>query len=616
MMLALRALIALIIIFGFFWLFGTFLKTSKRIPFLDFSSLALGFIVYLAGFQLLALPFIVAHGNPKVLFYLSAVITFALAVFAALKVLKSKQRKVFEFNKPRTLLIVFGLLIILVTLASLLTQRYDIDDSYYLGMASENLSSSHIYTHDPSTGLTQYPMFPFYKFGSYEIFMAAISYFAHLPVALVAHVLLAALIVVVSYLVYSRLITYIFKDRTKGYLASSLFILMTCFSGATPYLSGDFILARPWQGKALLIGVFVPVFTLWCCEFFESKKADKKYLLGLLFVAEIGAFACSPVAIYLLPPLIIIGLLTSGRLNCGRWMSCLKDVFLVMSLIVIWAILLKLASRKTAVQIESSLFLNLDFGAWKHIVSSFFGKSLMIIVMLASMATLLFQSRYPHLRRFIIGVIICSLVLANPLSANFMANHVTTAVTYWRIFWLTFPELIVASTLTYAFGRFIPKSKVNYIAILPVILSICLLAGSFLFKPSNEFELPSNIYKIPNSALLISKLPNSSVVLSDQLTSAYVRSINPKIKVAYSREAYMIYNLNGSPTKLTRLTELVNCVEHDCQPASDFTRVMNEYSIDYIAYPQRDKRLSNYLSSNNIKIVKSDDGYIIRATHN
>jgi hypothetical protein len=134
------------------------------------------------------------------------------------------------------------------------------------------------------------------------------------------------------------------------------------------------------------------------------------------------------------------------------------------------------------------------------------------------------------------------------------------------------------------------------ILVVGVLLGTSLLYGSFLFHRANGFQKPTNVYKVPDSAIAASRLPNGSRLLADQLTAAYVRSVNGHIQVAFSRETYMQYDLHNNRENLNDITELFMVIDGTARAPANFTDRLLAHNINYIIYSSHPAGLDEYVA--------------------
>lgn len=161
----------------------------------------------------------------------------------------------------------------------------DEDDAFYVGAASTAVATDTIFSVNPYTGAeygnlpSRYVLSPFFSF------VAFLSRVSRVHPAITAHVVLAVILVLVSYSVYALVAKKLFPDNRK-YAEYFLFflILVLMFSGYTVYTQGMFALVRIWQGKAVFCGILAPMVCLMAIQLFSGQAAAADWCLTFLLM--------------------------------------------------------------------------------------------------------------------------------------------------------------------------------------------------------------------------------------------------------------------------------------------------------------------------------------------
>jgi hypothetical protein len=578
----------------------------------------------MAVFQLIALPFMLLNGNSKLFFAVILLITIPWLTVALLAV-KNRHLRLpkLKLTKPTA---IFLIVIVGILAQSIFFQRYDIDDSFYLGLASDSTISSALYSYDPATGVETFPMPSIYTMGSFELFISLVSYISHLSVASVAHIVFAILVILSSIFAYKLLFEELLGSVRKSYLAASIFTLVLGFTGLSGYLSGNFILARSWQGKALLIGIFMPMFLTLCIKFFAfvSNRTYKTrelyfYLLAIAII-ELAAFASSPVSTYLLPPLLLMALVANMKNFNFRDIKKLGPLSAIIMLpIMLFALGIFLLSSNSAA-IEEVKNTTITFDIWRDIAKSLFVSKAYLVLTLLSLVFLISQNQYKKVRFFALGITIVGTLMLNPLIAEPLAHLVTTSATYWRLFWLVFPEAVISLAIyiliELAMSSRIDRFKrLSYFGGAVSSFIVVIFIGGYLFSTKSNFTPITNLHKIPDIAVSASKLPDGSVVFADQLTSSYVRSVNPRITVAYSRPFAMKYFFT-TPDKseeLEKLDDIYRAINGVKIVDDSFYNQLQGIGVNYIVFSTQNTSLNSYTAANpHFKTVDSNKEFVIQ----
>lgn len=161
----------------------------------------------------------------------------------------------------------------------------DDDDAFYVGAASTAVATDTIFSVNPYTGAeygtlpSRYVLSPFFSF------VAFLSRVSRVHPAITAHVVMAAILVLVSYGVYALIAKRLFPDQRK-YAEYFLFflILVIMFSGYTVYTQGMFTLVRIWQGKAVFCAILAPMVCYLMLQLFSGQAAVADWCLAFLLM--------------------------------------------------------------------------------------------------------------------------------------------------------------------------------------------------------------------------------------------------------------------------------------------------------------------------------------------
>lgn len=161
----------------------------------------------------------------------------------------------------------------------------DDDDAFYVGAAVAAVSTNTIFSINPYTGM-EYVMLPTrYVLSPFFSFCAFLSKISGVHPAVTAHVVLAAILIALSYAIYKLLGTRLFSDNLKYSEYFLLFVIViVLFSGYTVYTQGMFALVRIWQGKAVLCAILAPMICYIMLHLYSEQAAasDWRFLCLLM----------------------------------------------------------------------------------------------------------------------------------------------------------------------------------------------------------------------------------------------------------------------------------------------------------------------------------------------
>lgn len=189
--------------------------------------------------------------------------------------------------------------VLLVLLQTFLLVRYchiDEDDAFFVASSATAVETDTIFSINPYTGAVYNVLPPRYVLSPFPAFIAVISKVSGIHSTIIAHTLLPAILIPLSYIVFGLVGSRILK-RDKRMIGYFLILVsaIQLFSGYSVYTPGVFLLTRIWQGKAVLTNVLLPaVFCLGLVAYEKKQKRDWIVLLLLMFascmVSSMGVF--------------------------------------------------------------------------------------------------------------------------------------------------------------------------------------------------------------------------------------------------------------------------------------------------------------------------------------
>jgi len=241
-------------------LYTSFLPEERKGILLNWGA---GFVILWGIFEIIALPLIFLRQSLDDLCMIYGGVIVLLAIAALLKgrkdiafVLKKEALSIKDMS-----LIEWGNLVLILGQAYVYVRytHIDEDDAFYVGAAVSAVSTNTIFSINPYTGMeyaklpARYVLSPFFSFSAF------LSKITGVHPAVTAHVVLAAVLIVLSYAVYKLLGMKMFPDNSEYSDYFLLFVIViVMFSGYTVYTQGMFALVRIWQGKAVLCAILVP----------------------------------------------------------------------------------------------------------------------------------------------------------------------------------------------------------------------------------------------------------------------------------------------------------------------------------------------------------------------
>lgn len=510
--------------------------------------LAEGFIGLVIAQHVIAIPVLATHGAFRLYYYPALFITTVLFLFGAQHLLGwisvarnkyLKKRRLPPISKTTIIAIAaVGFAIILSQAYS----RYDFDDSFNTSLIQANIDSDELYKTDPTTGNDRFGISPFYRFMSWELFLSTITKATTLPTNIVAHTLIPLALIPLAYSVYHRLFLALFKGNQKrAAVATTALVYWHIAVSFSRFAPGLFLLASSWRGKSVLVGLLLPLFTLLLVEYAASSKPNgRKNLLLLMTLLSTGATALNPSSIFL----VLLLLFSFGLYILIRERSLKASVPLVLPTIPLLVLGTMIAGRSsefidTKTKIAEQI---VDLDRWTLITSNYYGGNAWAILALVLITCGVLLSKKKLLHKHIIWpMVITFLVVINPLVSQYVGEYLTSAATYWRLYWLLPVGILFSSIISLSFsGK--KRSLVVTAALFIGVFWIYHPSENWLFLRDRGFEPSQNLEKVPNNypevaSYIIER--GGGITAGNEFVSVYARSFSDSIELTWSRRLYM-----------------------------------------------------------------------------
>lgn len=247
-------------------------------------ALLCGYITIFALFEILSLPLIFAKA-PFHILYLFFVMALILLVVYSLIINRKAWKEIISFQVQNSREINWAMVLaVFLILSQALLYVYfrmsDNDDAFYVTTATTTLYADSMFQINTYTGEIAVSLPTRYVLSPFPIFLATASKFVDMHPAAVAHTVMPAFFVPISYMVYGMIGRWLFKGNKKNtgvFLCLLSFIQI--FSYYSFYTQGTFLLTRIWQGKAFLAAVFLPALFYLCIRVFVKNAARIDWIL-------------------------------------------------------------------------------------------------------------------------------------------------------------------------------------------------------------------------------------------------------------------------------------------------------------------------------------------------
>ena len=180
-------------------------------------------------------------------------------------------------------------------------QHIDEDDAFYLASATTAVTTDSLYRYNAYTGKKYKSLPARYVLAGWPLYLAAISKLTTWHPAILAHTILAGIVVLWAYLVYALLAAALFPREKRKQAVFLLFVaVLLSFSGYSRFSAATFLFIRGWQGKAVLAGVGIPSLFYSCWMAMKEKRGWLPWLMLSAVVTGCFMFTTMGVAASLL----------------------------------------------------------------------------------------------------------------------------------------------------------------------------------------------------------------------------------------------------------------------------------------------------------------------------
>lgn len=463
-------------------------------------------------------------------------------------------------------LVVFGVVLVAIT------HRSDLDDSQYLNFVVTALD----FPFDPlysRSGLwldRNVPLeLPIYRFHSYELLVAALSYGFGVDHKAIYYLVLPPFFGGVAILLHWRLAQHLMPRHALPFILAWLVLIIAL--GETHRSFGNFAFVRLYQGKALLVSVCIPMCLLLGLRFAETPDWRRSLALGMAAIASLGMSTSALVTV----PVVVAAALAGGL--PGASPTAVKRIIAVGlgSSVFLLAIGIFLAVK---VGIGDGLYGDSLPSASKGL-SIVLGDGVLGALVLALFpAAPLFVSNYRRKRAYAITTLVFVAAVMNPWIAPFLARMFDLAL-QWRLFW-SVPLVVSAALslvgLTVRFAENLPQPA--RLATMPMMLvAIILLSTQSSISPDNGVIVAPPYYKVEPleheiAGEIVRNSPTNSTIYAPTSIAAWITTFHQHPYPLIVRPDYIYFGRirnHIGDSELQRRSRVINFLEgYDKQPST------------------------------------------------
>lgn len=348
-----------------------------------------------------------------------------------------------QSRSSETLLWLLAGLAVVITLVS---HRPDADDAFYINVAvsAADAPQRPLLGGDTMHGIPGLPLtLPVYRVHSYELFNGALAYLTGIPAIYCFHWLSAACAALLVPLAYAKLFRILTPRRWLATVATLLFVLVA--AGEVHRWYGNFAFVRMWQGKSIVLSVFMPLVYAYALRF-GVRPNLRDWML--LMAAQIAAVGASSSALWVAPLGATMALCCAVRPS-RRAVTVVLLGMLASVYVLVAASLVRtsLDGRFAGAAIASPEGV-VDAPPVQSAAVAILGDSRLLVFGIASLLTGWAFAPAGLARRFaVVFPLAVAVGLLNPYLASWVAANIT-GPSYWRSMWALPLPIIMTMVLT------------------------------------------------------------------------------------------------------------------------------------------------------------------------
>ena len=250
----------------------------------------MGLTVQIAVMQLLSVPMTLKKMSFSLLYKSYSIILILLVISAILLrrkyIAKMLQAAVLRIRyADRKWWIVIGMIFLPMVILAFLTPHIYGDDTTYITMVNDIVSSDTLYLVDVNTGESVAWILPKYSLSSYWTWIAYLAKVSGIHPLILCKTILIFIFIPMSYAVYGLLAGYLFYNSERRMLLfMGLLNVVQLFGGFSGYTTSFRLYTWVWQSKAFLAIIVLPLLFYYCNAVFEKKTRLYEFFVLLLLI--------------------------------------------------------------------------------------------------------------------------------------------------------------------------------------------------------------------------------------------------------------------------------------------------------------------------------------------
>ena len=561
-----------------------------------------GFIINIALTEFCLWPFVAYRLNTMFFILLSLVLNIVpcfIGIYFSFK--EKKKVKVIKWSKKK--IILTNILLILVLLQIILTQKYyrsDADDSFYVSNSKLFLESKNLNEYDSSMGNEELGTVPMYDFQIWESLIAVYGYFLNVEPVVVAHTFLVPILLIMCTASMYVLGKTFFKNSENILLFIIFLTIFSLFGGYSTYSFGSRILSRIWQGKTVYHAIVLPAVIAY-----SMRKLDFAYGVDM-FICMIASVGLNPTSLFIIG--FEIGFIALSLALYKKNYRYIIYIIPELCIVIFFALIIYLRTSNYPLQMESAS--SIDYVGIFNILKKFFGGFSWIYIILYACFTYFgykYGSDEERVSLYIFSLLMLIFVW-NPISGKIVAENITKVSTFWRVYWLFPFSYAISASFIHILDK-LNNKIVKYTALTFFILLI-ILPGKWLISKENNFIVATNIYRLPDDVVkigdYISKENEKGIMLATDEVSTTIRQLYTNVELICSRIQYVLDLIyyRGKQDDAEKRIEMQNIIDGNSEKIDMLEEYLNEYDVKWIVVKKDREEVIKYLNSIEYEIVE------------
>ena len=472
-------------------------------------------------------------------------------------------------------------LLAVMTIAAIITlliNRPDIDDAYFLNAAIATLRNPDLpllsfdgMHGDPNIPIQQSDHRP----QTYMLLVSFLATWTDLSPRTLYYVLLPPLwgaLVPLSYFVVIKRLC-----AQSAWLALPIAMLILSAWGESHQVFGNFAFVRLFQAKSIFVALLCPLLVHYTLEFMETPFWRTWCKLLLVQVVSVGM---STTAAVVAPLAVIMALFASSGVAKQRVIPALSGAgtLLYCGLILLWVLSERVVNPGVADQA--------DMLTIYHVIGSGARGSIALLLFLL-LPLIMLRQNHPYRFWMWRYVFVAVIFLFNGLTTE-LAGRLVSGVFSWRLFWAVPLPLFLGVGFGLAAEAFYrqpdkrAKIKTVWIAAIASVLAVFLFAGQWSFSPSNQvfFDGPGpkvNPYTKDAAKIVLQQATRNDLVLAPEAVASVLTGYEDHPRLLYVRPHYTrhLQWYFGEPEVKKRL-RLGLLADHGCASPGEYEWLVRE----------------------------------------